>query len=110
MPHMLIKSIISEYDEREHDWEGQLASLSEGEDAYENMSTLMFHIACQFGGTVREGYSGRGMYGEQCWGIVHDNAYEVIEVAALHGLTGAQVDSMGLSSIVYWPRLRYNKD
>jgi hypothetical protein len=54
------------------------------------------------GGHVRNDYSGRGMYGETCYGIVCDNEEECIEVGALKGLRGANTDSMGKSRIVYW--------
>jgi len=62
-------------------------------------------IAAEVGGTVRTSYSGRGMYGKTCVGIVCDNASECLEVAGAHGIRGGVVDSMGLSVIVYWPKI-----
>ena len=47
-------------------------------------------------------YSGRGMFGRICVGIVCDNPNHVI--AAL-GIQGAKTDNMGLQTIVYWPKI-----
>lgn len=58
--------------------------------------------AFRVGGDVRYDYSGRGMFGKQCLGIVCDNPQAAIEEAASRGLRGAEVDSMGRQSIVYW--------
>lgn len=52
----------------------------------------------------RHEYSGRGMYGDICHGIVTSSPLKVVEQAAVMGLFGAEIDSMGRSSIVYWPR------
>jgi hypothetical protein len=69
----------------------------------------------------RTDYSGRGMYGATCFGIVTSNvprtlmlmATGIIEASDIEGGEGidlvselagvARVDSMGLSSIVYFP-------
>ena len=56
---------------------------------------------------VREQYSGRGMYGKNCVGIVTSNPVEVIELAAQVGITGAKMDSMGMDTIVYWPKIQF---
>ena len=53
------------------------------------------------------GYSGRGMMGEKCWAIVGSNGIRIIEVAAQHGVTGAQMDNMGFDWVVYWPCIHY---
>lgn len=75
-------------------------------------------------------YSGRGMYGKECLGVVDSDSFEVIGdvVAALHksGLVNgedgfavddltsfiksANQDSMGLDTIVYWPSLEYHEE
>lgn len=60
---------------------------------------------------LRPDYSGRAMYGADCLGFVYDDLGEVFEfVAALSAIveddswsTTARQDSMGRSSIVYWP-------
>ena len=49
-------------------------------------------------------YSGRGMFGAVCVGITSDNVGQTIEDAASHGIFGAKWDSLGMSSIVYWPK------
>lgn len=58
------------------------------------------------GGTVRDDYSGRFMFGKNCYGIDCDNAVTCIEQAAKRGLTGARYDNMGLGYIVYWPNIQ----
>lgn len=62
-------------------------------------------VAEEIGGTVREDYSGRGMYGATCYGIVTDDATNCLEIAGEHGLKGARTDGMGLKTIVYWPSI-----
>lgn len=64
---------------------------------------IIHKTAGAIGGTVREDYSGRGMYGATCYGIDCDDAQEAIEEAAERGLKGASIDSMGKGFIVYWP-------
>lgn len=49
---------------------------------------------------LRTNYSGRGMFGATCWGIVCEDANDVICDV---GLKGSKTDSMGCSVIVYWP-------
>lgn len=48
-------------------------------------------------------YSGRGMFGKRCVGIVTAEPSRIIEEAAARGIRGARTDSMGRSTIVYWP-------
>lgn len=53
---------------------------------------------------IRENYSGRGMYGTTCYGIV-TNAPEI--VSKLTPLkTHEKIDNMGLDFIVYFPDLK----
>ena len=42
------------------------------------------------------------MYGASCWGIITDEPNELINAAIEKGLKSAYVDSLGLSTIVYW--------
>ena len=58
------------------------------------------------GGKIYHGYSGRGMYGAQCLGIVCPDPVPCIEYAAENGIRGAVYDQMGLDYIVYWPEIR----
>lgn len=62
-------------------------------------------IADAVDGRVHRHYSGRGMYGKCCVGIVADDAIDVIERAAQNGYRGAAQDSMGKGVIVYWPKM-----
>lgn len=70
-------------------------------------------------------YSGRGMYGESCVGVTCDNPFKVIaELAFMAGsdvaeenyslaqdilqvLGETRSDSMGRSTIIYWPRVKW---
>lgn len=64
-------------------------------------------IAEDVDGKLRYEYSGRGMYGKTCVGIVCDNANNCLEVAGSYGIRGGLVDSMGLNQIVYWPKYSF---
>lgn len=66
---------------------------------------LLEEIAGEVGGDVRYNYSGRGMYGKTCVGIVCEDATKCIEEAAVRGFRGAKTDSMGRDTIVYWPKI-----
>lgn len=63
-------------------------------------------IADAVEGEVYRHYSGRGMYGDACIGIVCSDEVKCIEEAAERGIRGAKTDGMGRSTIVYWPRYR----
>ena len=65
---------------------------------------ILDEVAAEVDGRVRETYSGRGMYGRECFGIVCTDTSTCIEAAAVHGITGAKTDNMGLQYIVYWPQ------
>ena len=53
-------------------------------------------------GEIQYNYSGRNMYGKTCVGIVTTNP---IDCVAKSGVLGAHIDNMGLSYIVYWPKV-----
>ena len=56
-------------------------------------------------GEIRPDYSGRGMFGKTCYGIVCDDANKCLEAAGSYGITGGKVDNMGRQFIVYWPEI-----
>lgn len=64
---------------------------------------LIQDIADESNGEVYSNYSGRGMFGKKCWGVYGDDPCAIIEEAAIRGFTGANMDSLGLQTIVYWP-------
>ncbi len=64
---------------------------------------IIREVAAEIGGKVRENYSGRGMFGKICFGIIYRDVQTIIEEAAERGLKGASQDNMGLDYIVYWP-------
>lgn len=57
-------------------------------------------------GRLEENYSGRGMYGATCIGLIVDSAMDTIEEAASRGLKGACSDNLGKGYIVYWPSVK----
>jgi hypothetical protein len=77
---------------------------------------LLEELAQEVSGDVRTDYSGRGMYGKTCVGIVVDDVdllelgaaiAETIEDEELRKalISGSRTDSMGYSTIVYWSRV-----
>lgn len=62
-------------------------------------------------GGVRTDYSGRGMYGKQCFGIVvryQSDLEEILEAAGsdvAEDMSDPIWDNMGLSYIAYWPEI-----
>lgn len=66
---------------------------------------LMEEIATEVDGKVYRGYSGRGMFGAQCYGVACDDAINAVEAARRRGLGGARVDQLGRGYIAYWPHL-----
>lgn len=74
---------------------------------------------CEYG--EMRSYSGRGMYGKECLGVTVDDPYrfmmelgygigvEESECAEGLRLPAVQVDSLGLSSIVYFPKEKYDE-
>jgi len=65
---------------------------------------IIEEISEEVGGEVRYDYSGRGMFGRQCMGIVTGNPQLVIDLAKKHRkLKQYCQDNMGLEYIIYWP-------
>ena len=63
-------------------------------------------LADELGGDVRLDYSGRGLFGARCLGIVCEDPEEIILNALGRGLPRGKVDSMGKRKIVYWPEIK----
>ena len=52
-------------------------------------------------------YSGRGMFGETCIGLICPNSEEGrLAAAGALGFRGARRDNMGRDWIIYWPDLK----
>ena len=68
---------------------------------------IINQVAQIVGGEVYEGYSGRGMFGASCYGIICSDINKTIEEAAILGLRGARQDNMGKNYIVYWPSVKF---
>ena len=84
--------------------------------AYGTMTLSGMQSICDSNGLDYRQYSGRGMYGAQCFAIEGDNVMEVLswliagcddtEQAALL-VRDAKTDSMGHGTVVYWPNIPY---
>lgn len=84
----------------------------------ENLASLRDVVENQLGDTLYTGYSGRGMYGTTCIGIVAtaiDHAMFNLglrlgqadpELAESLADERIELDSLGLSTIAYWPNVR----
>ena len=69
---------------------------------------------------VRTSYSGRGMYGETCFGVVTEDPMQLVGSLSMNlGMSGyddlaidfysnACMDSMGLSRIIYFPEIQWD--
>lgn len=67
---------------------------------------------------LRANYSGRGMYGDECFGLVCDNGellnfavelgarYERGEIDDPDWISYVSMDAMGMGTIWYWPRVQ----
>ena len=79
----------------------------------DNYESLVEDVDAQMGGDVdiRDDYSGRYMHGAKCLAVVGDNyALDVFLDAARYfgieaSLRNMSEDSMGLSSVYYWPHI-----
>lgn len=70
---------------------------------------------------IVRGYSGRGMYGKTCLGVVTENLAELI-AALIEGtndderkevaeaIRTMQMDSFGRDTIVYFPKIQFQED
>ena len=54
-------------------------------------------------------YSGRGMYGKDCVGVVVDSRAEALSLADVLDLKPT-LDSMGRGIVAYWPALPWPED
>jgi hypothetical protein len=64
------------------------------------------------GKIIREGYSGRNMYGARCWAVTCDDWKErdrIRDAAYFAGIGSGMVDIMGLEWVIYWPELSWAK-
>jgi hypothetical protein len=82
---------------------------------YDVVSDAAYDADLDVADAIRTDYSGRGMFGRECFGIVYDSLGQLLDFAAALGrraeaddldvswLSNARRDSMGMSSIAYWP-------
>ena len=83
----------------------------EEEDQYGNtLPQILGNLAAEMDMTPRADYSGRGMFGDQCYAITvsrddYDLAFDVLKKR----VPGTRSDNMGLRMIIYWPSISYEK-
>lgn len=65
-------------------------------------------ICALVNGELRTDYSGRGMFGKKCIGIVTKYPDDAIAEAKTMCLPTPKVDNMALEFIVYWPQISTN--
>lgn len=76
------------------------------------------NLAFDIGGEVYENYSGRDMYGKTCMGITVDNLYKALFNLGRESenydfakeLERLEVDNLGRSYIIYFPRIQKEVD
>lgn len=79
--------------------------------AYEKLVECIESITDNAGWDVRTDYSGRGMYGKECIGVIVPNTNTVMRLGMAIGAECGEdyihiktrSDSLGLRTIVYWP-------
>ena len=81
----------------------------EGDRSLEETLNILSEAADIVGGELYKSYSGRGMFGQKCYGIVCDDPLACVETVAIQGIAGANYDNMGLRYVVYWPAIRYEE-
>lgn len=74
---------------------------------------ILKKVAAEFNGKFQSNYSGRGMFGESCCGvIVSANPLEICIRLGQAGFSSdfdPKMDNMGLKYIIYFPRLQSNE-
>ena len=66
-------------------------------------------IAHKLGDEVMYDYSGRGMFGAACLGLVASDVKRALEEIQGAGLPKPRVDQLALRHILYWPSRRTRK-
>lgn len=83
----------------------------EEEDQYgDTLPQILGNLAAEIDMTPRADYSGRGMFGDQCYAITvsrddYDLAFDILKKR----VPGTRSDNMGLGMIIYWPNVPYEK-
>ncbi len=93
------------------------------DEKYQNFFDAIEYIASDFGYQMRS-YSGRGMFGSQCLSINVDRGFDEVKFGAYvmmrllandesahpDDFPMMRSDSMGLGSVIYWPRVEVIAD
>jgi hypothetical protein len=73
---------------------------------FENMLQELYDTGdCE---PYERGYSGRGMYGKECYAVRCDNLSRGLYACGAVGLPIPQTDSLGRSYVLYWPSMPLN--
>jgi hypothetical protein len=76
----------------------------------EDQMNDLYHAAETIDGEIVTDYSGRGMYGDECVGLIVKDEGDLFRFAGLlddefvEQLGNPTWDNMGLREIAYWPR------
>lgn len=62
-------------------------------------------LASKIGGSIRDDYSGRGMFGRTCYGIDCRHLDEALLEVKQVNLPTPNYDNMGKGWIIYWPSI-----
>lgn len=60
-------------------------------------------------GEQAQPYSGRGMFGRECWAISCRDTDNVISYRREYNLPKPHIDNLGKGYIVYWPEIPYKR-
>lgn len=80
-------------------------SFKELQVIFNNISELVYDSHVYEGG-----YCYNSFKNDKVWGIVTNTPKATIEIAAQHGIMGAEYTKLGYDYIVYWPEYEYNPD
>ena len=72
-----------------------------------NTAEVVEQVANANGWDYRSDYSGRGMFGSTCVGIVGPDIMEIEDACKAAGITSdTWYDNMGIQYIVYFPKIK----
>lgn len=73
------------------------------------MESKIRKLANKVNGKVYEHYSGRGMFGDDCMGVICSDINKCLLQAGNLCLKNVRTDNMGLDYIVYFPSIKSTK-
>lgn len=77
--------------------------LKKGTPEHDEFIEKLDEVADNVGGDIHSDYSGRFMYGKNCYGIDGEDLTDLLMEIGRLELPKPKTDSMGRGVIVYWP-------